>query len=191
MYESLWLFIDSIIELNAKEKALVENCFVLRQVPKKHFLVKEGEVTREIYFIKKGILRLLYNKDGEDITAFIFQENLFASAFSSFLEQKPSIQELEALEDCDLLVMQRADLYKLYETIPKFNTFTRILAEQRFIHAQRVVSSHILKSPEQRYQDYAKENPGILQRVPQHIIASFLGITPVSLSRIRKRLLHK
>lgn len=190
MFDQLVATIKQVVSLNSKELAQIENAFSFRKIPKKHRLAKEGEIATELYFLNKGILRLLYNNDGDEITAFIFSENLFASSYDSFLQQKPSVQILEALEDCELLVLNRESLYELYEKVPKMNILARIVAEQRFINAQNILSSYILKNPEQRYLDFAKANPEILQRVPQHIIASFLGITPVSLSRIRNRI-HK
>lgn len=175
----------------AKEFDILENHLSIRRIPKKHRLVDEGEIATELYFLNQGILRLFYNKDGDEITAFLFKEYLFAGSYASFLEQKPSVQILESLEDCELLVLNHHSLLNLYEELPKMHILTRVVAEQRFINAQKVQSSYILKSPEERYLDFAENNKDILQRVPQHIIASFLGITPVSLSRIRKRSLEK
>ena len=188
MYSQLKKSIEKIIQLSTKEWSIVENAFTFRQISKNFLLQEERKTAKEIYFINKGILRLFYNKDGEEITAFIFSENLFASSYQSFLEQSPSNQLIESLEESELLVTTYSQIQNLYQTIPKFNFLARIVAEQRFINAQKILSSFILDTPEQRYVKFSKENPDILQRVPQHIIASFLGITAVSLSRIRKRI---
>ena len=104
------------------------------------------------------------------------------------MEQKPSQQILECLEDSEVLCISKDRLEKLYIDIPKFNTVTRKLAEQRFINAQRFFVSHLTQKPEERYHQFTSRFPDIVQRVPQHIIASFLGITPQSLSRIRLKL---
>ncbi len=191
MFDLIHHYTTQMVSLNNQEKMIFENAFTFRQVPKKFMLVREGEITRDIYFINRGLLRLYYTKKGEEITAFIFREGLFASCLDSFLQQSPSIQNLETLEDCELLVLTFDRLQELYEKLPKMNILTRKVAEQRFINAQRILSSFILDSPEERYCKFEAHNQDLLQRVPQYIIASYLGITPVSMSRIRKRLSQK
>ncbi|WP_194778129.1 Crp/Fnr family transcriptional regulator [Pararhodonellum marinum] len=191
MYQQLHQSIAQFLQPSQKEKALLEEAFVFRQVPKKFKLVEEGQVATEIYFINQGLIRLYYTKDVEEITGYIFRENLFSSSYDSFLTGTPSQQTLECLEDCELLVISNNDLDELYKKMPSMHIFTRKMAEQRFINAQRILSSFILDSPEERYQKFERHNRDLLQRVPQHYIASFLGITPVSLSRIRKRLMEK
>lgn len=187
MFDGFRSYIGQLIQLNSKELEAIERKFTFRQVPKKFKLVDEGEIAHELYFVVKGLLRLYYNKDGEEITGFIFRENLFASSYDSFLRQSPSIQTLETLEDSDLMVITKTDMEELYELVPKMNILTRKVAEQRFINSQMILSSFILDSPEERYRKFELHNKDLLLRVPQHIIASYLGITPVSLSRIRKR----
>jgi len=190
MFKAFYEFTDRIISFTASEKAALENAFTIRQVPRKYQLSKEGEIADELFFILKGLIRLYYRKDGEEITGFIFKENLFASSYDSFLRQVPGIQTLETLEPCDLLVISRNDLEELYEQIPKMQILARKVAEQRFIHAQMMLSSFILDTPEERYVKFLEQQGELLLRVPHHVIASLLGITPVSLSRIRKRTLQ-
>lgn len=191
MYSLLFNTIGKFIPLNAQEKETLMDFFSFRQVPKRFKLAEEGKVAKEIYFINKGLLRLFYSKEGEEITGYIFREGLFASSYDSFLREVSSIQTLECLEDSELLVISKTDLDTLYQRMPAMNILTRKVAEQRFINAQLILSSFILDSPEERYRKFAKDNSDLLNRVPQHYIASFLGITPVSLSRIRKRLMTK
>lgn len=191
MFTQLKEAINKLVPFSTKEWLALENAFSFRQIPKKFQLVEEGKIAREIYFINKGVLRLYYNNDGSEITGFIFTENLFASCYESFLRQAPSVQVMEALEDCELLVLTHAALQRLYADVPKMHILTRVVTEQRFINAQQILSSFILDTPEERYHKFAIQRPDLLQRIPQHIIASFLGITPVSLSRIRKRQLAK
>jgi CRP-like cAMP-binding protein len=189
MFEHFYRYTSSIISFTGAEKQLLESAFTFRQVPKKFKLAEEGRIAKELFFINKGLVRLYYTKDGEEITGYIFKEHLFASSYDSFLRQVPSIQTLEALEDCDLLVISQKDLGQLYEALPKMHILARKVAEQRFINAQQLLSSFILDSPEERYCKFEEQQGDLLLRVPHHIIASFLGITPVSLSRIRKRLM--
>ncbi len=186
-FELLQQVSGSLVRLNDQEWERFKTAFSSRKVNKKTLLVKSGQICKEIYFINKGLLRLFYDKEDLEITAFIFKEGLFATSYDSFLKQSPGIQNLEAIDDSELLVISFDELNKLYEEIPAMHIFTRKMAEQRFINAQNILSSFILDSPETRYYKFEKEHPDLLLRVPHHLIASFLGITPVSMSRIRAR----
>jgi len=188
MFDSFYQYASRLVLFSNEEKRVIESFFTFRQVPKRFVLLQQGKTEREVFFINKGLLRLFYTKDGQDITAFIFREHLFASCYESFLQQQPSNQSLEALEDAELLVITYDDLQRLYKELPKMETLVRKVAEQRFINAQGILSSYILDSPEERWQKFEAVNGDLLLRVPHHMIASSLGITPVSLSRIRKRL---
>lgn len=189
MFQNFYSYTNKIITFTDADKNILESAFSFRQVPKKFKLTEEGKIAKELYFIVKGLVRLYYTKDGEEITGYIFKENLFASSYDSFLRQVPSIQTLEALEDCDLLVINKRELDALYEALPKMHILARKVAEQRFINAQMILSSFILDSPEERYIKFEADHGDLLLRVPHHIIASYLGITPVSFSRIRKRIM--
>jgi CRP/FNR family transcriptional regulator, anaerobic regulatory protein len=190
MFELFFSYTGKILSFSSKERSLIESFFTFRQVGKKYRLVEEGKIAREVYFINKGLLRLFYNKDGEEITAFIFREGLFAASYDSFLRAAPSIQVLETLEDAELLVISKEQLDQLTEQVPRMNILLRKVAEQRFINAQQVLSSFILDSPEERYRKFSEQHGDLLLRVPHHLIASYLGITPVSFSRIRKRVME-
>ena len=116
---------------------------------------------------------------------------MFAGSAESFYTQQSSTQVLEALEDSELLVITRDSLNYLYETIPRMNVFGRKLLEQRMAFAQKVVAALIIHKPEDRYIAYRELHPELENRIPQHILASYMGITPVSLSRIRRRIAKK
>lgn len=188
MFETLYQYIQPLIQLTPAEKRVFEGVFTYKQVPKNYILADAGKVCNELFFINKGLIRLYYHKEGDEITGFIFKEGLFAASFESFLTGNPGTQTLETIEDCDLLVTNATYMEKLYAEIPKINVLTRKIAEQRFLNAQQILSSYILDSPEERYLKFEAKHKDLLMRVPQHMIASFLGITPVSLSRIRKRI---
>lgn len=188
MFSGFYQYTERILSFTVAEKALIESAFSFRQVPKKFKLAEEGKIARELFYIVKGLARLYYTKNGEEITGYIFKENLFASSYESFLRQVPSIQTLETIEDCDLLVINYTDLQKLYAELPKMQLLAGKVAEQRFINGQQILASFILDSPEERYRKFEAEHGELLLRVPHHIIASYLGISPVSMSRIRKRM---
>jgi CRP-like cAMP-binding protein len=188
VYNRFYEVVSNMVPLTAGEWDAFKQILVYRSVPKKFRLVSVGEVSREAYFINSGAARLLFEKEGEEISANFMFENNFIAALESFLLQVPSRQAIETLEDCDLLVIGRQKLQELTAAYPKFNMFSKAIAEQAFILLQRRASSFILDSPEERYLNMLQQRPEILERVPQHMIASYLGVTPVSLSRIRGRI---
>jgi len=188
--DSLFKVIESYIPLSESEREMLNNYFIFREVPKGYKIVEYNEKTTEWYFLNKGCVRFYYIKDnGEEVTGFFFTENMFFTSIESFLSEQPSLQVFEALEPCELMVLNKNDLEELYNVFPKMNLFARKLLEERFINAQRVVASFILLKPEERYFRMFQSNPEILNRVPQHTLATYLGITAVSLSRIRNRIL--
>lgn len=189
-YENLYKSLEKYIPLKNKDKELLKNYFTYREVPKNFKIIDYNEVAQEWYFLNKGCVRFYYIKDnGDQVTGFFFTENMFFTSVESFLSGKPGIQVFETLESCELLVLNKKHIDELYDVFPKMNIFTRKLLEERFVNAQNVVASFILHSPEERYEKLFQRNPQILNRVPQHTLATYLGITPVSLSRIRKRIL--
>lgn len=180
---------ESLVPLSEQEWALLSSAFEERVVDSKTIITREGEIEKEVYFVSSGLARLFYQtKNDDQITAFIFCENMFASCLESFIRQHPSTQNLETLEKCTLLVLTKDKLDVLYEQVPKTHVIMRKVMEARFIASQQLLSSYILAGPKERYELFALHYPHLVQRVPQYILASFLGITPVSLSRIRKRI---
>jgi CRP-like cAMP-binding protein len=188
-FDSLYLYLSRLAIFTDAEKQILERAFTFREVPKNCKLTEAGKIAAEVFFISRGLIHLYYDKDGEEITSFIFKEGLFASCYDSFLCQQPSIQTLETLERCQLLTIDFKQLQQLYNDLPKFNVIARKVTEQRFINLQMILSSFILDSPEERYRKFVSQHGDLLLRVKHSIIASYLGVTPVSLSRIRKRLL--
>lgn len=140
-----------------------------KSVPENTTLLYEGEVADKIYFIKKGALRLWNNDDGKDITFQFFFEGQIVASYESFHLGKPSIFTIETIENTDLLVLEKRKLEHLLAYTEYF-------------------LSRIKESPEKRYISLLEKRPELVRRVPDHYIASFLGITPVSLSRIKKRI---
>ncbi len=192
MFEPIKNAFNHIVPFDEHEWAMVKGAFEVLEIPPKQVLTNIGEPETQVYFVVKGILRLYcINRKEEEITVYLFKEHHFASCYLSFLTQAPSDQALESLENCTLLAMSRASFDQLHHEVPKMNIITRVIAEQRFINAQRIFSSHIMHTPEERYVEFERLHGDLLLRVPHHIIASFLGITPVSLSRIRKRVSRK
>lgn len=170
---------SDLAELQAKSYTL--------SVPSKTVLLEIGDVAETLYLIRKGCLRLCFDNDGTDITFQFFFEGDFVASFDSLYRSTPSLFCLESIEPTDLIAIERDDFYDL---INRNLSLRRLYEEKlvdRFYAYQRLFLSRIKNTPRQRYEELLKEYPYIIRRVPQHYIASYLGITPVSLSRIRNR----
>ncbi len=188
LFNQLYNVVSRMMPLSQREWDVFAESFVYRAVPKKFRIVSVGDISREAYFINKGAARLFFEKEGEEVSANFMFENNFVASLESFLLQVPSRQAIDTLEDCELLVLSKQRLEELIVKHPQFNLFSKAIAETAFIMLQRRASSFILDSAEERYTNMLQQRPEILERVPQHMIASYLGVTPVSLSRIRKRI---
>lgn len=156
-------------------------------VPPKTILLREGKVADRLYLIHKGCLRLFFYNEGKDITFQFFFEGDFVASFDSLYRHQPSLFYLESIEQTELSVIRRDDFYRYIEQDAGVRRFYEEKLIERFHIYQQLFLSRIKNTPQQRYEELLHEHPHIIQRVPQHYIASYLGITPVSLSRIRNR----
>lgn len=156
-------------------------------VPPKTILLEEGKVADRMYLIRKGCLRLFFNNEGRDITFQFFFEGDFVASFDSLYQRTPSLFSLESIEPAELSVMKREDFFRNLGQKPALRQIYEEKIIERFHVYQRLFLSRIKNTPQQRYEELLKEHPSIIQRIPQHYIASYLGITSVSLSRIRNR----
>jgi CRP-like cAMP-binding protein len=159
---------------------------------KKTFLLQAGAVARYLAFINEGCVRTYsVDKTGEEHVLQFSLEDWWVSDSYSSLTQKPSSLFIEALEDTDTYLIDNQQFERLYAEIPKFERFFRILSQNRFIALQDRINCDLTASAEERYLDLLTRYPTLPQRVPQQYIASYLGIQPPSLSRIRKHLAEK
>lgn len=189
--ENIITAIKQMTGFTESELGIVLKHFETKSIKKKSNLLEAGATAKEVYFILNGCIRLFYEKDGEDISAYFFTEKMFAGAYDSFISQKPSRHSIETLEDCEVLAISYKALQQLFIEFPKMNEFVRKVLEERFVALHELFTAQILDSPEERYLNLQRERPDLLNRIPQHQIATFLGITPVSLSRIRNRVKKK
>ena len=188
MFDEFWNFTQNFLSFTNKEKEIISSYLTLREIPKQYTLVDLGDVAKEVYFVKKGCLRMFYiSEEGNEVTGFVFPENMMVSSFESFLSREPSVQIIESIEDSELFVLSFNAINELYQKVPAMNILVRKILEQRMIHAQKVVAALIMNKPQDRYTAYQNLHPGLENRIPQHILASYMGITPVSLSRIKRR----
>ena len=160
------------------------------EVPAKSILLREGQVSRKAYYINKGCMRLWFNHNGKEISFQFFFEGEAVSSLESFRLRSPSLFNLGTIEDCTLLMISRQNFDLLLREIPGYQEFLLSIQYERLAHYSRLFLSRIRDKPEKRYLDLLKHYPHILQRVPLQHIASYLGITAVPLSRMRKKI-HK
>lgn len=161
--------------------------FKREEMPAKTILLKEGQISERMFYIEKGCIRLSFNKDGKDITFQFFFEGEGVSSAESFRSNEPSLFSIETIEPSILHTLHKRDCATMVENSPLIKQELEDQTFQRLMYYQKLFLSRIKNSPEERYNELLQQSPHILQRVPQHYIASFLGITSVSLSRIRNR----
>lgn len=161
--------------------------FKPEEVPAKTILLQEGKVSQKMYFIEKGCLRTWINSDGKEITTQFFFEGDSVSSIESFRTNQPSLYNIETIEPCMLQTLSKKDFWKVIENSIELKKQFEEHLFKRLYQTQQLFFSYLKNSPQQRYEDLIANYPHILQRVPQHYIASYLGITSVSLSRIRNR----
>lgn len=154
-------------------------------------LLNEGNITDTCYFVLKGCVRQYFLQEGEEKTTAFFTESQAIVSISNYATQKPSPHYLICVEDCTLIVGNFEEEKEMYEKFPQLQAITRMMMEQDYGKTQETFANFITSSPEERYVNLLNTRPELLQRVPQHQIASYLGMTPESLSRIRKRIALK
>lgn len=187
MIPQLQNFFRFFVDFSDEELDEVWHFFHHSKLKKGDYLCKPGEIATEIGFVVKGVFRVYYLIDGKESTRFLGCENIFIGSIPSFTTQKPSIEYVEALENSELLMLSFQDLQKMCDMSPKWDRLVRYLAEYSYNEQQGRIYSLIALTAQERYEQLTKTRPDFIQRIPQYIIANYLGISPETLSRIRKQ----
>lgn len=165
----------------------LSHLFTRQEVPAKTILLQEGKISRTMFFIEKGCLRTWVNVNGKDITTQFFFEGDKISSIESFRTNQPSLYSIESIEPCVLQTISQKDFQSVLKNSPEMREEIQEHLFKRFVQSQKLFFSFLKNTPQQRYEELIEKQPQIIQRIPQHYIASYLGITSVSLSRIRNR----
>lgn len=182
--------IESLANLNEKDWQLFSSYLKKREFAKKTTFLSVGQIENHISFIEKGEVRLFIPKEDKEkeITfGFSFQDE-FVSAYDSFLTRTPSLYQLETLVDTTLWSISYNDLQDVYKTTQIGNTIGRFISERLFLLKSKREQSLLNEPPEQRYLNLFKDRPNLIKQIPLKYIASYIGVTPQALSRIRKRI---
>ncbi|RIV30425.1 Crp/Fnr family transcriptional regulator [Flagellimonas lutimaris] len=183
--------LEGALELNEEEAKAVTECIPIKTFEKGHILLREGQVSNESYFNIQGLVRKYYLVDGEEKTTEFYIEKDAISSLQSYNLKIPSNHYLECIEDCRLAILSRDKEQELFERVPAFESICRVSVEEELGAYQDKLAQFMISSPEKRYLDLMENRPDLLQRVPQYHLASYLGVKPESLSRIRKRIAQR
>jgi CRP-like cAMP-binding protein len=189
MYKQLAKSIGDRVSITEAEFELCKTFFIPKKIRKKQTLLLEGDVCTYNAFIEKGVLRSFRTdeKGNEHIMRFAF-EGWWITDLSSFLLGKHSTYTIEAIEDSELLLLTASAREELMDAVPVFERYQRLLLENAYIALQARVNSALTESAEEKYIKLTASYPDIIARVPQHMVASYLGLTPETLSRVRKQI---
>lgn len=191
MTQNLIQFIKQLVPFTDEEIQDIQHLFVEKTLKKGEFWVKEGEFNSDILFLNKGMLRSYFVKREVEKTFDLVIENQILTATESYASGLPSTDFIQAVEDTYLSVITKDNLEILYSKSFKWERVGRIIIEYYTIEQEIRIRSFISETAQERYERLAKDQPELMQRTPQIYLANFLGITPQSLSRLRRKIITK
>ena len=185
--ETLRIYFNKFLKLDDSEWKDFESCLTKVNITNKEQLLKQGEHCNFIAFIQEGSFRFYFDKEGEEkITAFFFKGD-FVTNYRSFLTGKPSDHCIEAMQDAVIYKINLQELQSLYDKHKNIERLGRLIAENLYLTVANRLDSFMFQTPSERYKELIKRNSRLLQEIPQYMIASYLGVKPETLSRIRTR----
>jgi CRP-like cAMP-binding protein len=181
---------DSHVKLTESDIEFCKQYFELKSVAKNNIVEEENKVPKHLYFLSKGFMRLFYYDDnGDEITTFIVSQNRFITSFTNFINEVKSNENLECITNCEFYRIERSKLIELIDKNENFKKFSLVIFEQAATTNQIRANDFATLTAELRYKKMVEHQPEIIQHVPIQYIASYLGIKPQSLSRIRKQMI--
>jgi len=190
--DNLIRLIQELLPMSPAKAAQVAEKFKPGRIARNDYLLKEGAVCNESHFIEQGIVRsYIYDLDGNDVTTEFYSKRMFVSNFLSFFKRTPSEENIQALTDCETWYVTYDDMQESFHTVPEYREFGRLNIINQYGMLKQRMLSMLQKTAEQRYADLLGSRPDIVQHIPLKHIATYLGITDTSLSRIRKDIARK
>jgi len=175
--------------LTEEEKALIKNYLTVKKIRKRQYLLQDGDVCKSVGFVERGALRLYHVcEDGTEHIVQFALEGKFITDLYSFLTTEPSTYNIDAIEDSELVLITKSASDELRKLSSKYQEYIFQLTSEAYIQLEKRLTSISSLTLEERYKDLTANYPDIIQRVPQHMIASYMGLTPETLSRVRKRI---
>jgi CRP-like cAMP-binding protein len=188
MHDALIRNLQRYVPVSGQDAAIIQDLFTPRKFRRRQFVLQEGDTVRYDSYVVQGLTRVYeIDQKGKEHVIQFGPEDWWVGDLYSFLTETPSVYSIDCLEDTELLQISRADLEQLYARVPSMERCFRIMIQNAYIAATQRVSANLTKTATQRYEDFLSRYPHIGERVPDRQIASYLGITPQSLSRIRAR----
>ncbi|WP_422858248.1 Crp/Fnr family transcriptional regulator [Flagellimonas sp. S174] len=189
MFDGILEHIEELIQLSESEKERFTSILIKKKLRKRQFLIQEGDSVKYEYFVASGCLKAYEVDDNGDEHIIQFaKENWWISDFKAFFEEGKATLNIDAIEESLVYGIEKQDLENLFLDVPKFDRFFRIKLTSAFVALQNRILSSLDKSNSERYLDFQKTYPNLERRIPNYMIANYLGIKPESLSRIRKNL---
>jgi CRP-like cAMP-binding protein len=177
--------------LTAEETKALTDSMVIKKIRKGEFLIKEGQRNKDTYFVLSGLIRQFKLANGEELTTNFFNEGQWIISLTSFTDNPIADSYLISEEPSLVVIGNEEKAQEIFKNFPRLETTSRAVMETVFSEQQKTLTSYLTETPEQRYLRLLNERPDIFQRVPQYQIASYIGVKPESLSRIRKRIANK
>lgn len=188
MFDILLAHIQNKIDLSEQQKNDIQSFFTLKKLRKKQYLLQEGDICNCLSFVNSGLLKsyVLDEKGNEKINMFAF-EGWWISDFNSFINQEKAVLNIDAVEETEILMITLDDYEKMMLKIPVMDRYFRILYQNSLVTKDyRLMASNSFTA-EEKYMQFAQKNPEVIKRVPHNLIASYLGLAPETVSRIRKK----
>lgn len=186
--ELLKEYVEKISPLSPHTWEQFAPLFICKRLKKNDYFIREGEVAHEIGFLTKGVIRAFHrNAEGTEYNKHFFVPRSFTGGYSSLVTQRPNLIHHQALTDCELYVAPYSRITELFDSHQDLERFARKQAEQYFVYKEKREIDIVLLNADMRYLQFQQEYPGLQQLIPQYHIASYLGITPTQLSRIRRK----
>ena len=189
MYDRYFQNFNSKVPLTEGEQELIKNYLTVKKIRKRQYLLQDGDVCKSVAFVEKGALRLYHiSEDGTEHIVQFALEGQFITDLYSFLTTEPSTYNIEAIEDSELVLITKSASDELRKLSSKYQEYIFQITSEAYIQLEKRLTSISSLTLEERYKDLTTNYPDIIQRLPQHMIASYMGLTPETLSRVRKRI---